>query len=83
MKKSVEKSLIILRRVKFFNKGLDKDEDKKEGHLKRLRNIENKVKSENKKEQETIENEEQSDVIKDQSTMADKKSKETVLLKDR
>ena len=83
MKKSVEKSLSILHWVKFFNKGLDKDEDKKEEHLKRLRNIENKIKSENKKEPETIENEEQSDVIKDQSTMADKKSKETVLLKDR
>ena len=33
---------------KIFNKGLDKD-DKKEGLFKRLKNIENKVKDENKK----------------------------------
>ena len=34
---------------KIFNKGLDKDEDNKEGLLKRLRNIENNIKGENKK----------------------------------
>ena len=32
----------ILRWAKFFNKGLDKDEDKKEGLSKRLKNIEDK-----------------------------------------
>ena len=32
----------ILHWVKFFNKGLDKDEDKKEGLLKRLKKIEDK-----------------------------------------
>ena len=30
---------------KSFNKGLDKDEDKKKGLLKRLKNIEDKMKS--------------------------------------
>ena len=37
---------------KIFNKGLDKD-DKKEGLFKRLKNIENKVKDENKKKNRT------------------------------
>ena len=66
---------------KIFNKGLDKD-DKKEGLFKRLKNIENKVKDENKKELEPIKNEEQSEVLKDESTVADKKSKKILLLKD-
>ena len=66
---------------KIFNKGLDKD-DKKEGLFKRLKNIENKVKDENKKELEPIKNEEQSEVLKDESTVADKKPKEIELLKD-
>ena len=35
-------NLSILHWVKFFNKGLDKDEDKKEGLLKRLKKIEDK-----------------------------------------
>ena len=65
---------------KIFNKGLDKDEDKKEGLLKRLKNIENKIKSENK---ESIKNEEQLEAMKGQSTMADNKPKKIVLLKDR
>ena len=68
---------------KIFNKGLDKDEDKREGHLKRLKNVENKIKSKNKKQLESIKNEQQSDAIKDQSAMADKKPKEIVQLKDR
>ena len=67
---------------KIFNKGLDKD-DKKEGLFKRLKNIENKVKDENKKELEPIKNEEQSEVLKDESTVDDKKSEEMVLLKDK
>ena len=66
---------------KIFNKGLKKD-DQKEGLLKRLKNIESKIKSENKKESEPIKNEEQSEVLKDESTVADKKPKEIVLLKD-
>ena len=68
---------------KIFTEGLDKDEDKKEGLLKRLKNIEGKIKGENKKESEPIKNEEQSEVLKDQSTMADKKLKEIALLKDK
>ena len=67
---------------KIFSKGLDKD-DKKEGLFKRLKNIENKVKDENRKELEPIKNEEQSEVLKDESTVADKKSKKIVLLKDK
>ena len=67
---------------KIFNKGLDKD-DQKEGLFKRLKNIEGKIKGENKKESEPIKNEEQSEVLKDQSTMADKKLKEIALLKDK
>ena len=57
---------------KIFNKGLDKD-DKKEGLFKRLKNIENKVKDENKKELEPIKKKEQSEVLKDESSVADKK----------
>ena len=67
---------------KIFTKGLDKD-DQKEGLFKRLKNIENKIKNENKKELEPIKNEEQSEVLKDESTATDKKSKEVVLLKDK
>ena len=44
---------------KIFNKGLSED-DKKERLFKRLKNIENKIKSEDKKESELIKNEEQS-----------------------
>ena len=68
---------------KVFNKGLDDKDDKKEGLLKRLKNIEDKIKGENKKESEPIKNEEQSEPIEDQSTMVDKKSKEIVLLKEK
>ena len=50
--------------------------------FKRLKNIEGKIKSENKKESEPIKNEEQLAVLKDESTVANKKPKETVLLKD-
>ena len=49
---------------KIFNKGLSED-DKKEGLFKRLKDIENKIKDENKQELEPIENEEQSEVLKD------------------
>ena len=69
--------------AKIFTEGLDKDEDKKEGLLKRLKNIEGKIKGENEKESKPIKNEEQSGVLKDQSAMADKKLKETVLLKNK
>ena len=62
---------------KIFNKGLSED-DKKEGLFKRLKNIEGKIKSKNKKESEPIRNEEQSKIVK---TVTDKKSKEIVLLK--
>ena len=64
---------------KIFNKGLSED-DKKEGLFKRLKNIENKIKDENKKELQPIKNEEQSEVLKDESTIAVKKPKEIVLL---
>ena len=50
---------------KIFNRGLDKD-DKEEGFFKRLKNIESKIKSENKKELKPIKNEEQSEVLKDE-----------------
>ena len=50
--------------VKIFNKGLS--EDDKKGLFKRLKNIENKIKSEDKKESELIKNEEQSEVFKDE-----------------
>ena len=66
---------------KIFNKGLDKD-DQKEGLFKRLKNIEGKIKSKNKKEK-PIKNEEHSKIVRDESTVADKKSKEIVLLKDK
>ena len=67
---------------KIFNKGLDKD-DQKEGLFKRLKNIESKIKSKDKKESKPIKNEEQSEPIEDQSTTADKNPKEIGLLKDR
>ena len=66
---------------KIFNEGWDKN-DKKEGLFKRLKNIESKIKSEDKKESKLIKNEEQSEVYEDESTVTDKKPKETVLLKD-
>ena len=67
---------------KIFNKGLDKD-DQKEGLFKRLKNIEDNIKTEDKKEWEPIKNEEQSKIVKNESTVADKNPKEIVLLKDR
>ena len=54
----------------------------KKGIFKRLKNIEGKIKGENKKKLESIKNEEQSELLKDESTVTDKKSKEIVLLKD-
>ena len=66
---------------KIFNKELDKD-DQKEGLFRRLENIENKIKDENKKELKPIKNEEQSEIVKDESTVPDKKRKKIVLLKD-
>ena len=66
---------------KIFNKGLDKD-DQKQGLFKRLKNIESKIKGENKKESEPIKNEEQSEVLKVESAVVDKKPKKIVLLKD-
>ena len=68
---------------KVFNKGLDKDKDKKEGLLKRLKTIEGKIKGENKKVSEPIKNEEQLEVLKDESTVVDKRPKKIVLLKDK
>ena len=59
---------------KVFNKGLDNKDDQK-GLLKRLKNIEGKIKGENKRESKPVKNEEQSEVIKDQSTTTDKKPK--------
>ena len=56
---------------------------KKKCFFKRLKNIESKIKNEDKKESKPIKNEEQSEPIEDQSTMADKKPKEIVLLKDK
>ena len=50
-------------------------DDKKKILFKRLKNIENKIKIEDKKESELIKNEEQSEVLKDESTMVDKKPK--------
>ena len=66
-----------------FTTELKKEEDKKERLFKRLKNIENKIKGENKKESEPIKNEEQLEVLKDESTVAAKKPKEIVLLKDK
>ena len=57
---------------KMFNRGLDKN-DQKEGLFKILKNIEGKIKGQNKKESEPIDNEEQLEVLKDESTMVDKK----------
>ena len=45
---------------KIFNKGFDEN-DQKEGFLKRLKNIEGKIKTKNKEESEVIKNEEQSE----------------------
>ena len=59
---------------KIFNKGLSEDDLKGE-LFKRLKNIESKIKSENKKESELTKNEEQSEVLKDESTVADRKPK--------
>ena len=56
---------------KVFTRGLEQEEDKKEGLLKRLKNIEGKIKGDNKQEAESIKHEEQSEAIKDESTMAD------------
>ena len=46
-------------------KGLSED-DQKEELFKRIKNIENKIKDENKKELESTENEGQSEVLKDE-----------------
>ena len=75
-------NLSILHWVKIFNRGLRED-DKKEELFKRLKNIENKIKDENKEELKPIKNKEQSQVLKDESTVDDKKPKEIVLLKDK
>ena len=56
---------------KILNKELDKD-DQKEGLFRRLENIENNIKDENKKELKSIKNEEQSEIVKDESTVPDK-----------
>ena len=48
---------------KIFNKGLSED-DQNEGLFKRLKNIENKIKNENKQELEPIKKEEQPDESK-------------------
>ena len=66
-----------------FTRGLKKEEDKKEGLFKRQKNIENKIKGENKKELGLIKNEKKSEVLKDESSVAHKKPKEIVLLKDK
>ena len=77
---------------KIFGKGLDKNEDEKEGLFKILKNIAGKIKSEDKKQSrpiknkdqsEPIKNEEQSEETKDQSTITDNKPEAIVLLKDR
>ena len=65
---------------KIFNKGLSED-DQNEGLFKRLKNIENKIKNENKQELEPIKNEEQPEVLKDESTVADKKPKKAFIAK--
>ena len=56
---------------KILHKELDKD-DQKEGLFRRLENIENNIKDENKKELKSIKNEEQSEIVKDESTVPDK-----------
>ena len=69
---------------KVFTRGLEiEEEGKKEVLLKRLKNIENKIKGENKKESELIKNEKQLQVLKNESTVIDKKLKKVVLLKDK
>ena len=65
---------------KIFNKGLSED-DQNEGLFKRLKNIENKIKNENKQELEPIKKEEQPEVLKDESTVADKKPKKAFVAK--
>ena len=40
-----------------------------------MKNIEHKIKNENKKELEPIKNEEESEIVKDESTVTDKKPK--------
>ena len=67
---------------KIFNKGLDKN-NQKEGLLKRLKNIEGKTKSKDKKESDPIKNEEQSETVKGELTVVDKKPKEILLLKNK
>ena len=67
---------------KIFNKDLDKN-NQKEGLLKRLKNIEGKIKSKDKKESDPIKNEEQSEKVKGESTVVDKKPEEIVLLKNK
>ena len=57
-------------------------DDKKKRLFKRLKNIENNIKIEDKKESKLIKNEEQSEVLKDKSTVVDKKPKRILLLKD-
>ena len=65
---------------KIFNKGLSED-DQNEGLFKRLKNIENKIKNENKQELEPIKKEEQPKLLKDESTVADKKPKKAFIAK--
>ena len=65
---------------KIFNKGLSED-DQNEGLFKRLKNIENKIKNENKQELEPIKKEKQPEVLKDESTVADKKPKKAFIAK--
>ena len=67
---------------KIFNKGLT-EEEKKEGLLKRLKNIEGKIKNEDKKQSGPIKNDKQSEPLKNKSDLVDKKPKEIVLPKDR
>ena len=61
---------------------MDKN-DQNKGLFKRLKNIESKIKSEDKKESQLIKNEEQSEIVQDESTVVDKKHKKIVLLKDK
>ena len=67
---------------KVFTMELDEG-DKKKWLFKRLKNIEGKIKGENKKESEPIKNEEQLEAIKDESSMVGKKHKEIALLEDK
>ena len=59
------------------------EEEKKEGLLKRLKNIEGKIKNEDKKQSGPIKNDKQSEPLKNKSDLVDKKPKEIVLPKDR